>query len=322
MSLIDRAFRLPRRGPRVGGDALLEALAGVATHDEPYPFSYQGAADVDVLAHFSAEPLPHVLYTTFGLSRVKSTVPVAGVQMELSMRTRVTSPLPLQWPADALALLCAHVRRTGRTLEPGHYMELPRPHMGRLAGFSFVADPLVPEVQTVTGAVRYTYAVGLTTEDLDDALRWDPVRFTGELGEVFPLGLTDPGRAALRRDPAARARVEAAVAEEGSSISAVEAKILGIEPGRIDLDPGAVSALLRAMRGRLKFGRAFALVSRRGETWVRFTPGEATETGEGFLEVGAQPALVDEILAVLDPAPGVYRLRSAPLEIHVVDPRS
>ena len=184
-----------------------------------------------------------------------------------------------------------------------------------------ITDPLLGEVETATGVVRYTYAVGLTREDLEDALLWDPVRFTGELGEVFPLGLTDPGRPPLRDDATARARVEEAAAVEGSSISAVEVKFLDVEPGRIDVDPRGAAALLRAMRGRLKFGRPFALLSTRGrETWVRFTPGTATEAGEGFLEVGATAPLVDELLAVLDPAPGIYPLRSAPLEIHVVDP--
>jgi len=321
MSLFGGALRRARRGPRVGGDALLEALAEVSSHPEPYPFSYPGAAEVEVLAHFCDLPVPHVLYTTFGLSRVNSTVPVAGVQTELSLRTRVTSPLPLQWPADALATMCAHIRRTGHAVEPGHYLELPPPHKGALAGFSYVTDPLLGEVETATGVVRYTYAVGLTTEDLEDALRWDPVRFTGELGEVFPLGLTDPGRAPLRSDATARARVEGAVAAEGSSISAVEVKLLAVEPGRIDIDPRGAAALLRAMRGRLKFGRPFALLSTRGRaTWVRFTPGAATEVGEGFLEVGATAPLVDELLAILDTAPGIYPLRSAPLEIHVVDP--
>lgn len=312
-----------RRGPRVGGDALLARLAEQATHTDPFTFSYPGRAEVEVLAHFCSEPLPHVLYTTFGLSRVASTVPVAGLQYELSLRTPATSPLPLQWPADALAHMSAHVRRTGRAIEPGHYMELPRPGDGAVAGFSFVADPVLGDVDTATGTVRYTYAVGLTARDLEDALAWDPLKFTGELGEVFPLGLTDPGRASVRDNAAARARVEAGVAAEGSSISAVEVKYLEVAPGRVDIDPTGARALLRAMRGRLTFGRAFALVkSGAGATWLRFSPDGPTQAGEGFLDVGAAGPLADEILAVLDTAPGTYPLRTAPLEIRVIDTES
>ncbi|SDS25447.1 suppressor of fused domain protein [Corynebacterium timonense] len=314
-----------RLRPRLGGDALLRALDAASGAAEPVAFPGP-AGELDapaVLAYPCRTPVPHLLYTTFGVSRVRSNVPVAGLQTELSLRTAPSEGTPPRWPAEILFALARHIHTRDRPIEPGHYMQAPGIAGDGPRGFSFVADPVLGDVETVTGTVRYTYAVGLTARDLEDALAWNPLKFTGVLGDFIPLGLTDPARASLRDNPEARRRVEDATAAEGSSIGAVEVTFLDVEPGRIDLDPAGAAALLRAARGRLAFSRPFALVRAAGpDTWVRFAPDAVTSCAGGVSEVAAPPRLAAELLATFDTSPGVYRLRTVPLLIHVIDPRS
>lgn len=309
-----------RRGPLLGGDAVRDHIANVTGAAEPFGFDFD---ELTVLAHHVDAPIPHVLYTTFGLSRVQSSVPVAGTQTELTMRVPADSPVPYAWPAERLATMVTQIRRTGNDIEPGHYMRLARPAAPSavIEGFTFVVDPVLGVIDTPTGTVRFTYAVGLTARELEAALSWDPMAFTGVLGEYVPLGITDPSRADVHEIPEAKARAEAGARVEGSSISAVHAKLLDIdETGRVDMDPASAQALLRAARFRLPHGKSFALL--HGEHWLRLSPGASYEAPGTHLQLPATRLLIDEISATFDPTPGTYTFRSAPLTIHVVDPTS
>ena len=114
--------------------------------------------------------------------------------------------------------------------------------------------------------------------------------------------------------------MEEAVGSEGSSIGAMHARYLEVDAeGRVDLDPAAARALLRAARHRLLHGRSFALLN--GETWLLLNPHEATtECASDHIVVTATAEFAHELLATFDAVPGVYRLRTAPLEFRVVDP--
>ena len=77
--------------------------------------------------------------------------------------------------------------------------------------------------------------------------------------------------------------------------------------------------MIRAARHRLLHGRSFALLN--GETWLLLNPHEATtELVESHIIVAATAAFAHELLATFDAVPGIYRLRTAPLEFRVVDP--
>lgn len=310
-------FSGARRGPRLGGDAIVSHIANSTGSTDPYAFSYSNNGDeLEVRAYFVEAPIPHVLYCTYGLSPVASSQKVAGTQTELTLRTP-DAPFPEQWPADHLARMARTIRRTGRDIEPGHH--LATPHWS-VPAYVFVADPVLGIVDSPTGRVRFTYAVGLVEDDYERALDWDPVKFAGVLGDYIPLGLTVPGRAPLCSNAEARGRVEDATAAEGSSISAVLATYLDVDPdGHVHMDPAAAEALLRGARHRLTHGASFALV--RDNMFVLLDPEGETQFKLDQAVLRASSALTHELLAVFDAAPGTYRFRSAPLTITVIDPQ-
>lgn len=309
-----------KRGPRLGGDAILDHITALTGAEEPFVFHYD---ELEVLAYHVEDPLPHTLYVTFGLSRVRTSVPSAGTQTELTLRTPADTPVPYEWPALQLATMVRRVRRTGNEIAPGHHMRMRSPVTddAALEAFTFVTDPVLGVIDPPTGIVRFTYAVGLTARELEAALSWDPMRFTGVLGDAIPLGISAPARDDVLDNSQVRARVEEGMRSEGSSISAVHAKLLSVEEtGRIDMDVRAAEALIRAARYRLPHGRTFALVGEHG--WVYLHPDGPFEADAEHVQLEANSELMNELKATFDPTPGVYRFSSAPVTIHVVDERT
>ena len=304
-----------RRGPRTGGATVLTALATATGDAQAHTFSYPG---VDVLAFFVDTPLPHVLYCTYGLSQVESSQRIAGTQTELTLRVPDNSDaLPPKWPADQLARMARNVRRSGVDIEPGHHVSFDS---GALSGFVFTGDPVLGQVDGPTGRIQFTYAVGLNGDDLERMLRWDPLKFATLLGDLYPLGLTDPARAPLSADDKVRSLLDDTATAEGSSIGAATAKYLEVDAaGRVDMDERAASALLRAARYRLLFGRTFALV--RDDTYLLFDPAaQRLELANDHIVVPASADVANEVLAVFDVAPGSYSLTTEPLTLKVIDP--
>lgn len=303
-------FDTARRGPRTGGDAVREHITRVTGSADAYVFAYRR---LEVHAYVLGEPVPHVLYTTFGKSEVASSQPSAGTQTELTLRVPGTPALPEQWPADVLA------RASRDEIEPGHYLSLEHPR-GTLTGFVFVTDPLLGVLDGPTGLIRFTYAVGLAGDDFNRMLSWDPLKFAALVGDRVPLGVTSIDRDPLSAAPADREYLDRVVGAEGSSIGAMHARFLDVDAGgRADMDTAAARAVVRAARHRLLHGRTFALL--KGDTWLLLDPySPATELADDHIVVPATRAFAHELLAVFDAVPGTYRLRTAPLEIRVVDP--
>ena len=306
MGVFDNA----RRGARTGGDVVRGRIASATGGTDPYVFSYR---HLEVHAYVLSQPVPHVLYCTYGKSRVDSSQPSAGTQTELTLRLSGSPALPEQWPADLLA------RAAREEIEPGHYLCLDTPR-GTLTGYVFVTDPVLGVVDGPTGLIRFTYAVGLAGDDLERMLSWDPAKFAELLCSRVQLGITSTRRVPLSADPRDRAYLDQVVGAEGASIGAMHARYLDVDAsGRVDLDPVAARALIRAARHRLLHGRSFALLN--GDTWLLFDPASpTTELADDHIIVASPEALAHELLAVFETAPGIYRLRSAPLRLQVLNP--
>ena len=306
MGVLDNA----RRGPRTGGEVVRGHIAQAAGGTDAYAFSYR---HLEVHAYVLPKPVPHVLYCTYGKSRVESSQPSAGTQTELTLRVPGTPALPEEWPAKLLA------RAARDDIEPGHYFVLDNPR-GTLAGFVFVTDPVLGVLDGPTGRIRFTYAVGLNGDDVEQMLSWDPLKFAAFVGDRVPLGLTSAQRDPISADPQDRVVLDEAVGAEGSSIGAMHARYLEVDAtGRVDLDPTAARAVVRAARHRLLHGRSFALL--HGNTWFLLDPqSPTTECASDHIVVAVTAAFAHELLATFDAVPGIYRLRTAPLEFRVVDP--
>ncbi|WIM68492.1 suppressor of fused domain protein [Corynebacterium breve] len=321
MGAFQRLFKGSLRAPEVGGDAIKEVFQNNFGDQEPIIYEY---GEVPVVAYSADDPLPHFFYSTFGISRVNSSTPVAGMQTELTIRIPRDEALPPSWPAKLLNRVAQYLSRTDNPVEPGHHMDfdLPLTDDSTLTSLIFVTDPIMGVIDTKTGFVRFTYAIGMTPTDLNDALIWDARKFAGVFGEFFPLGLTDPDRAPLRDIDKARSILDDVIGRQGSSLSAVMANYLDFtddDPLRLDLTTTSAEHLLRAVRYRIKFDRNFAFVSRK--KWVEMVPGEfEAEFEKDHLRLGIPDQLANEILATFGTRPGAYAMTTAPLTIHVIDP--
>lgn len=322
---------------RTGGEHLRDYLAAICDA----PVAVHGELDftekVAVLVYHRTSPVPYFLYVTHGMSRTNSSLPVAGTQTELTLRVpaEAESGTPPSWPADLLRALTVRA-----PFEPGHYIDLHRPvcEGAQLTGFLFAADPELPLNDAPTGRISFTTAVGVTADELDAALTWDPAKFVAALMQVDPLGLTAPQRQSMLIDAPFHAQLTTQRAVEGSRISVVSSSYFDVDPsGRIDMTVHAAAHLLRAARWRFPYGRDFAVVS--DAAWARFIPDPtAAETTVNYQpaiqenrrrRVAAEPPHLSvtltekachEMLAVLDTVPGTYRMTTAPLEFHVIDP--
>ena len=341
-----RFFSRDRVKKRTGSEFLLDHLAALAGAD---PVAVHGELEfsdgVAVLVYRFDQPVSHYLYVTHGISQTNSSQPVAGLQTELSLRVPLTEEPPT-WPVHRLRRLAAYLRESGDSLEPGHYMDLRSPVCtdATLSAFIFVNDPILELSISPTGWVRFIYAVAVTADELEAALRWDPLKFAGVLGDSIPLGLSDPRRSSLLIDASSLPLITSHTEAEGSSISAVSSSYFAVdESGRIDMTAQAAADVVRAMRWRLGYDRTFAVMGAGNgvEAWLRFlpdenaasssvtfsrdSPGKQRRTQEpplsAHITVEVNRALRHEIMAVLEAEPGTYRMRSAPLTFCVIDPK-
>ncbi|WP_033378091.1 suppressor of fused domain protein [Corynebacterium lubricantis] len=324
MSEWNRVFKRSRFAPKLGGTAIKAALIKAYGEQDPIVYEYGDAPVLSFRSPENSEIEPHYFYTTFGISRVHSGTPIAGTQTELTIRVAADEPLPPAWPAMLLNRVATYLDSTGNDLEPGHHMDFGVPLIddSTLSALIFINDPALGIVETKTGPVRFTYAIGITARDLGDALNWDARKFAGVLGNYYPLGLTHPMRESLRENPQAHQILEKATDEQGSSLSAAMADYLDFtdDPAlRIDITSVAAEQLLRAVRYRIRFGRSFALVSRK--KWIEVVPGEGEPVlADDHLGLPVSEQLAAEILAVFDSAPGTYAMTTQPITIQVIDP--
>ncbi|MGV0432744.1 suppressor of fused domain protein [Corynebacterium sp. 20_84] len=319
---------LGRAAKPTGGDYLLAHLEDIA--GQP-PVEVHGELtftdEIAVLVYRFEEPLPHYLFVTYGLSGTRSSAPVAGTQSELTLRAPAEGA-PERWAVDKLRSIARYRRASGNPIEPGHYMDLRAPvaEGASLTGFIFVADPIVPLLSAPTGRVRFINAVPVTEDELDAALRWDPLKFAGLLGERLPLGIGPHDRASSLIDATFAHPLTSLTKRDGSSIAAVSSSYFAVDAsGRIDLTTHAAAHLLRSMTWRLGYEHPFAVVG--DDAWARFVPAHSPAVAYGddpdsgpHLSVSVDRTLRHEFLAVLDTAPGAYRLTTAPLAVHVIDP--
>jgi hypothetical protein len=92
---------------------------------------------------------------------------------------------------------------TGNVIDLGGPLapESPAEKPTLLTGVMCIPDPTLGKIDTPHGSVLFLQLFGLTPDELGSVEGWELARKVGLVGEVAPLGITDPGRRPLLEDP-------------------------------------------------------------------------------------------------------------------------
>lgn len=264
------------------------------------PWAMGGPDPLDAISCWGAEG--HWHFVGYGSSELyEKTSPIAeqsGLGFELTFRLtrRPGETAPPEWAVALLQKVARDVVRSGRAVRPGEHVE----HGGPLGGdeatairaLAFVEDPELGIVDTPNGRLRFVQVVGITLDEREAMKDWSAEGVLRLLGRANPRLVTDLSRPSLRDDPAMEAEIQAGAARDGSSQSAAHVEQLewNAKPDgslRLVVDAVAIPDLLRLLRGRIPFGRAFRLQGPSGT--VVFWPG-------GFRERTTEPE--DDVILV------------------------
>lgn len=233
-----------------------------------------------VLAFRAVRPVPHWLYVSAGLSDLWATSPgtdsKAGMGFELTFR--LADPFaenpdsePPQWPVNFLKLLGSYVFSHQATFDPSDFvsMESPLSEGSELCHLGVIADPELGTTQLPGGKVQFLQMVGLTNDDLQDLLDWNPRRFLELYQEVYPGGVTHLDRTSLRGDARLRARIETGIAKESTGTEAVHAQQLRFMEwaGKlvVTLNLATARNLVGYLERRFRIKEEFSITSRHHE---------------------------------------------------------
>jgi suppressor of fused len=308
-------------------DAALRPIYG----DDADPIHYAAAVPYalggkDPLEGISAyprdTPVPHWHLVTYGFTDLfdkESADPaVSGYGFELTLRLlRSPEEEPPAWALDFLQNLARYVFTTGNRFGRGHKMGLNGPialgHDTQLTAILFAEDPELGELSSPFGAARFLQVVGITDDEYRLVQEWSTTGLVEVLGRSLPFLVTDLARASVLADPEIAAEIERRVAAEGSSeeVSTADDLRIDAEGGKLRIELGALHAvaLPRAIRGRLRHGRGYALRG-RGVT-LRLEPSEGAgyHHDEDELVLELTDELARELEARLGPGlAGTYQL--------------
>jgi suppressor of fused-like protein len=320
--------------PAPGRDALVHALDALYSgrqprlFDNPLPRRQGGEDPLDAIAVWRrAEPLPHWHYVTHGFTELyakhSGNPLVSGFGFELTFRLAcepgATEP-PL-WPMHLLQSLACYVFKSGNAFHDGHRLSTNGPiTLGsptRLGALGFAFDPELPAIDTPNGHLAFLQVIGLAVDEERAAQQWETRKLLDLLRARLPLWITDLKRASLLDEPAMLARVNAGIAQDGSSCVAVYADVLEVRQrkrllrrGQAEITLGArqIAQLAELLPLRLPFGRAFTLAGPRWKLQFTVARRNRWRIERGVLKLFVARASVHEFATLLHPHQGVYKL--------------
>ncbi|MBS0263271.1 MAG: suppressor of fused domain protein, partial [Planctomycetes bacterium] len=163
---------------------------------------------------------------------------------------------------------------------------------------------------------EFLQLVGICGDEYELVQDWDCSRMLQELAKVTPALVTDLNRKSILADPERAARIRQQAQQEGASTDSLFVthatwKASG-KKLHISLGASAVVAILRRIGTRLLHEREFAAWC--DEQGIAFEPaptsGWTTEDGLAILQL--TPAAGQELLKVIQPQRGTYRLTELP----------
>jgi len=242
----------------------------------------------------------------------------AGFELSLRVAKAKDDAAP---PAWALALLERQVRRC---LEP----DAPAPDEtwcvveaaplapeSELGALAFARDALGP-ITTPDAEVPVWQLVPITRDEERVVREWSPSGLVEILRAIEPQLVATIDRPSLLSSPRARLAIEQRIAREGSSLSAMRARVssLGRAKGATTwkLSAEAVDTFIALLKGRTAHQRAFTV--RGAGPPIEVRPGDcaAVELSDGGPVLKLSQAASRQLRAVLRPKPGKYTLEALP----------
>ncbi|MFT3696301.1 MAG: suppressor of fused domain protein [Kofleriaceae bacterium] len=322
-----------------GWAAIDRALAPIYKATEPHahfgttlPYSLGGNDPIHGISVYLREDPPHFHFITYGFSDLfqKETQDpeTSGFGFELTFRlARAPDETNVPaWAMDLLQNLGRYVFGTGNRFSAGHKLGWTGPiaedRPTELQALLFVEEPELGEISSQFGKAVFLQIVGITADEFRLTQEWSTTGLYEIMKRRMPLLVTDIARKSVLADAATSIVVKKRVELEGSSEPRIRALGLAFEGSHVTIDREDAAALPRAMRGRIKHGRTYAIEG-NGVT-LELVPGEpaAIDHGDDVLRITVSKALADEILArVTTTEPGVYRFETLPeLVITVAEP--
>ena len=199
--------------PNQGWDSIKAKLDSIYANQVPkhwgtvMKFSEGGPDPLDGVSAYRAENPPCWHYITFGFSELyekKSTnADESGWGFELSFRLKRESAEtePPLWPVMMLQNLARHVFRSKSPFDAEHYIFWGRPitsHVPtKLEATLFLADPVLGQIDTPNGKLKFLSAIGITKDEHDLVAQNGAAGLLPLLLQGNPLGVTDANRSSL-----------------------------------------------------------------------------------------------------------------------------
>jgi hypothetical protein len=197
----------------LGSDAIQEKLvAAYGTQEVKHwgtimRYSEGGPDPLDGISAFQGENPPHWHYVTFGFSELNekrsSDRDVSGWGFELSFRLkrRKGEKSPPEWPVLLLQKLARYVFNTKTPFDHEHYIRWGGPitklESTILEALVFAVDPLLGEIETPNGRLKFLDAIAITADEHDFAAEEGPEQLLARLLPQNPLGVIDIARRSI-----------------------------------------------------------------------------------------------------------------------------
>jgi hypothetical protein len=199
-----------------GWEVIQAKLSAVYSAQEPRHwgtlrrYAEGGPHPLDGISAYRAEDPPHWHYITFGFSELYAKTSqdrkVSGWGFELSfrLRRRKAARVTPEWPLPFLQQLARYVFNAASPFDHEHYIAwggaITTTERTALEGLVFLADPVLGEIRTPNGRLKFLSPIGITADEHQFAEEEGPEKLLAQLVQGNPLGVVDlKRRSVLRR---------------------------------------------------------------------------------------------------------------------------
>jgi hypothetical protein len=198
---------------RQGWEAIEAKLSAVHVAQQPkhwgtvMRYAEGGPDPLDGISAYKAEDPPHWHYVTFGFSelyeKTSKDKKTSGWGFELSFRLERPkgAKSPPEWPLPFLQKLARYVFNNKTPFDREHYIRWGGPitqeERTKLEALVFSTDPLLGEIRTPNGRLKFLTAIAITADEHDFAAEKGPEALLTRLLAANSLGVVDLKRASI-----------------------------------------------------------------------------------------------------------------------------